>query len=113
MKPIANLFTIYSFGMLCLFSSCDKTIHYDGVVLSRHGIPTPNISLGIEVGHGEHSSGSGSITFTTDKDGKFQSTTKICNNCWGSAISTSYSDSGHYEGSVARNGQTGMQINLK
>ncbi|HWY10425.1 MAG TPA: hypothetical protein VN026_03815, partial [Bacteroidia bacterium] len=71
---------------------------YDGVVLSKHMVPMPNVSVGIPLGHGEHKSGGGGpLSGTTDKDGKFKITGKVCHNCWGYEINVRTADSGFVE----------------
>ncbi len=85
-------------AVFIFITSCNKHVHYSGIVLSRHLIPMPNVRVTITVGHGEHTGGGGSaLEGSTDNDGKFKINATLCNNCWGSAISVNTADSGSVE----------------
>ena len=112
--PGDNLSRYLSKWQYKYYFNLDKKVHFDGVVLSRHGIPVPRVQVNISIGHGEHSGGAGSIQMTTNEEGKFENNSSICNNCWASSMSTSYTDSGHFESkSIGSIGQSNMVLVLE
>ena len=92
---------------------CKKQVKFDGIVLSRHMIPMPNVGVSIAIWHDGSSHGANPLTGTTDKDGKFNISGKVAHNDYGGEVNVHTSDSGVVEHQSLINNTTNIQVILK
>ena len=84
----------------------------DGVVLSRHGIPMPNVQVGIDMGKGGKDNGDPRFTMT-DSDGRFLFNQRIGKREFIHFFDVVSNDSGSFRGGSSELIQHDIQIVLK